>query len=104
MVTKSLRDYPKQTRESITRLAIQRVIESSSGTYKDVVDVAKQFTDVKFIENQKRKVNEERRPDGHNFDAIRRFHERFLSEDKYLLYDFADDASGHGVLNTWRGN
>ena len=90
MVTKSLLEYRKQTGESITRLAIQNVIESPTGTYKDAVNVTKQFTDIKYLENPKKMVSNERRPDGHNYGGIKKFYERYRSEDKYLLYDFAD--------------
>ena len=80
MVTKSLQEYPKQTRESITSLAIQNVVESPTGTYKAAVNVAKQFTNIKYLENQK-KVSDERRSDGHNFDGIKKFYERYDFDD-----------------------
>ena len=60
-IKKSLAYFPKQIREMMVRSEIQKILESPTASYKDAVEVATDFTDTKFIENQKQ--NPQRRED-----------------------------------------
>ena len=52
------------------------------------------FTDTKFIENQKQKTVKERRRHGEDFEAIKTFQEGFVDEDPLLCYECDDDMNG----------
>lgn len=89
---KNLTNNPKLTRESLIRQELQTCLEK--GTYSDTVRKAKNYTDVTFIDNIKRKATSERRPQGHSFKAVETLHQNFSTEDRYLIFEFGDGGDG----------
>ena len=87
-------DFPKQTREMMIRSEIQKLLESPNASNRDAVKLAGDFTDTKFIENQKQKATKERRPHGESFEAIKVFQEKFVHDDPFLCFEFDDDMDG----------
>ena len=99
-VANTFKDNPKITRKTFIRQQVQKELES--GTFESAKNLAKTFTDTKFIENIKQKSKMDRRPDGHSFNAIRVLKEKYENQDKFLIFDYSsgDERSSLFVMKS----
>ena len=85
--------FPRVTREALIRQQVQNSIER--GSYSEAVTEARNFTDVRYIDNLRRKSKASRRPDGHSFKAVEVLQNNFEKDDKFLIFDFNDGSDGN---------
>ena len=92
-IDKLAEKFPRVTREALIRQQVQNSIER--GSYSDAVTEARNFTDVRYIDNLRRKSKASRRPDGHSFKAVEVLQNNFEKDDKFLIFDFNDGSDGN---------
>ncbi|XP_066936070.1 uncharacterized protein [Clytia hemisphaerica] len=85
--------FPRVTREALIRQQVQNYIEK--GSYSDAVAEARNFTDVRYVDNLRRKSKASRRPEGHSFKAVEVLKRNFEKDDKFLIFAFNDGSDGN---------